>query len=82
MPARRDDRLIFNSRASSRSGGSRSPGRKAPEEIRPRTCSTTCSVSWLCPFGSSAVLFFTVRRGVPLVAVFIAAISPSREENQ
>ena len=64
MPARREERLIFSSRASSRSGGRRSPGRSAPLAIRARTWSTTCRVSWLWPPGSSLDCFF-VRRGIP-----------------
>ena len=59
MPARSEERLIFSSRASSRSGGRRSPGRSSPLAIRARTWSTTCRVSWLWPPGFFAGLLFS-----------------------
>ena len=43
-PARTDGRLTPICTASSRSGGSRSPGRSSPCSISARTCATTCSV--------------------------------------
>src|SRR5882757_5374283 len=62
MPARRLERLMLSLRASSRSGGRRSPGWSSPLLISERTCSTTCMVSWLCPFVVvSLISFFTTQ---------------------